>query len=72
MTRGGMKEYLDTIRNRCLHGDRQEKSRILNEAVRVAGRHLKALIEALRSQPRWRPGLKWGNPSSPVRRQSLP
>ena len=72
MTRVGMKEYLDPIRNRYLHGDRQEQSRILNEAVRVTGRHRQALIRALRSQPRWKPGVKWGDPSAPVRRQSLP
>lgn len=51
MTRGGMKEYLDAIRNRYNLGDRKEKTRILDEAVQVTGLHRKALIRALRTQP---------------------
>ena len=67
MTRGGMKEYLDAIRSRYLQGDRKEKSRILDEAERVTGRHRKALIRALRAQPRGTVGGKVGRP----RRYSL-
>ena len=51
MTRGGMKEYLDAIRDRYKRGNRQEKSRIPDEAERVTGRHRKGLIRALRAQP---------------------
>ena len=51
MTRGGMKEYLDAIRNRYILGDRKEKIRILDEAVQVTGLHRKALIRGLRTQP---------------------
>ena len=67
MTRGGMKEYLDAIRNRYNHGNRQEKSRILDEAERVTHRHRKALIRALRDQPRGTVMYKVGRP----RRYSL-
>ena len=62
-----MKEYLDAIRSRYLHGDRREKSRILDEAERVTGLHRKALIRAFRSQPRSTVGGKVGRP----RRYSL-
>ena len=62
MTRGAMKEYLDTIRPRYLRAGRKEKSRILDEAVRVTGLHRKALIRALRSQPRGTPRGRVGRP----------
>ena len=67
MTRGGMKEYLEAIRIRYIHGDRKEKSRILDEAERVTNLHRKALIRALRAQPRGTPRGKVGRP----RRYSL-
>ena len=60
MTRGGKKEYLEAIRNRYIHGDRKEKSRILDEAMQVTGLHRKALIRALRTQPRLTAGGKVG------------
>ena len=47
MTRGGMREYLDAIRPRYNRAGRREKGQILDEAVRVAGQHRKALIRAL-------------------------
>ena len=50
MTRGGMREYLDAIRPRYNRADRREKGQILDEAVRVAGQHRKALIRALNAQ----------------------
>ena len=62
MTRGGMKEYLDAIRMRYIHGDRKEKSRILDEAVQVTGLHRKALIRALRTPSRPAAGGKAGRP----------
>ena len=62
MTRGGMKEYLDAIRDRYIFGDRKEKSRILDEAAQVTGLHRKALIRALRTPPRPRVGGKAGRP----------
>ena len=62
MTRGGMKEYLEAIRNRYNLGDRKEKSRILDEAVQVTGLHRKALIRALRTPPRPTAGGKVGRP----------
>ena len=67
MTRGGMKEYLDAIRIRYLDGDRNEKSWILDEAERVTNLHRKALIRALRAQPRGTVRGKVGRP----RRYSL-
>ena len=51
MTRGGMKEYLDTIRPRYIRASRRDKSRILDEAQKVTGLHRKALIRSLRDQP---------------------
>ena len=62
MTRGGMKEYLEAIRNRYNLGDRNEKSRILDEAVQVTDLHRKALIRALRTPPRPTAGGKVGRP----------
>ncbi len=50
MTRGGMREYLDAIRPRYNRTGRREKGQILDEAVRVAGQHRKALIRALNAQ----------------------
>ena len=52
MTQGGMREYLYAFRNRYILADLKEKCRILDGAVRVTGLHRKALIRALRSQPR--------------------
>ncbi len=57
-----MKEYLGAIRNRYIHCDRNEKSRILDEAVQVTGLHRKALIRALRTPPRPTAGGKVGRP----------
>ena len=52
MTRGGMREYLDAIRDRYHRGGRKEKGRILDEAVRVTGQHRKTLIRSLNALPR--------------------
>ena len=51
MTRGSVKEYLEAIKVRYIRGDRKEKSRILDEAVRVTGHHRKSLVRALRGGP---------------------
>ena len=60
MTRAGMKEYLDDIRNRYILGDHKEKSQILDEAEQVTNRHRKALIRALWTPPPPRAGSKIG------------
>ncbi|MCY4365684.1 MAG: hypothetical protein OXE17_05600 [Chloroflexi bacterium] len=57
-----MKEYLDAIRDRYIHGDRKEKSRLLDEALQVTSLHRKALIRALRTPPRLTAGGKAGRP----------
>ena len=50
MTRGGLREFLDTIRPRYLRAGRRDKSRILDETQKVTGLHRKALIRSLRNQ----------------------
>ena len=47
MTRGGWREFLDTIRPRYLRADRRDKGRILDEAQKVTGLHRKVLIRSL-------------------------
>ena len=69
MTRGGVKEYLEAIRERYQRAKRQEKSGILDEAVQVTGHHRKALVRALRSRPARGAGRKAGRPSSTARRR---
>jgi len=46
------REYLARMRERYLIAKRQEKSRLLDEAVAVTGRHRKGLIRAWRAGPR--------------------
>jgi len=46
------REYLVRMRERYLIATRREKSRLLNEAVAVTGRHRKGLIRAWRAGPR--------------------
>jgi hypothetical protein len=48
MTRGGVKEYLEAVRERYLKASRREKGQILDEAVMVTGYHRKAAIRLLR------------------------
>ena len=62
MTRGGVKEYLEAIRERYQRAKRKEKSRILDEAVQDTGHHRKALVRALRSRPAQGAGKKAGRP----------
>ena len=62
MTRGGMKEYLEAIRGRYAQAGREEKGCILDEAVRVAGQHRKALIQSRRAKPSAGSGPKLGRP----------
>ena len=51
MTRGGVKEYLEAIRERYIKADRKEKGRLLDEAVQVTGLHRKSLIRSLKIRP---------------------
>ena len=62
MTRGGVKEYLEAIRERYQRAKRKEKSRILDEAVQDTGHHRKALVRALRSRLAQGAGKKAGRP----------
>lgn len=62
MTRGGVKEYIEAVRDRYRQADKRGKGRILDEAVQVTGYHRKALIRLLgrkgrvaRSRRRGRP-----------------
>ena len=48
MTRGGVKEYIEAVRERYLRGNRKEKGHILDEATRVTGDHREAVIGLLR------------------------
>ena len=56
MTRGGLKEYLEAIRERCIKAGRKEKGRLLDEVAQVTGRCRKSLIRALRTRPGPTPG----------------
>ena len=47
MTRGSVKEYLEANKVRYIRGDPKEKSRILEEAVRVTGHHRKSSVRPL-------------------------
>ena len=47
MTRGGVKEYIDAVRERYIRENRKEKGHILDEATRVTGCHRKAVIRLL-------------------------
>ena len=62
VTRGSVKEYLEAIKVRYIRGDRKEKSRILDEAVRVTGHHRKSLVRALRGGPEGGAGKRVGRP----------
>ena len=44
MTRGGVKEYIEAVRERHLKGSRKEKGQILDEVTDVIGYHRKAAI----------------------------
>ena len=48
MTRGGVKEYIEAIRERYLKAGRKEKGQILDEVTKVTGYHRKAAIRLLR------------------------
>ena len=48
MTRGGVKEYIEAVRERYLKANKTEKGQILDEAVIVTGYHRKAAIRLLR------------------------
>ena len=48
MTRGGVKEYIEALRQRYWTADRKEKGRILDEVTEVSGYHRKAVIRLLR------------------------
>ncbi len=49
MTRRGVREYIEAIRQRYRGGDKGEKGKILDEAAKVTGYHRKALIRLLGS-----------------------
>ena len=50
MTRTSIQEYLAAIRERYEGAGKEEKGRVLDEAVRITGYHRKALIRALRKK----------------------
>jgi hypothetical protein len=54
MTRGSIREYTEAVRGRYLRVSKKDKSRILDEFVKVIGCHRKAAIRLLRrgNQPR--------------------
>ncbi len=48
MTRGGVKEYIEAVRQRYLKVSRKEKGQNLDEVTKVTGYHRKAVIRLLR------------------------
>ena len=52
MTRGSIREYVEAVRGRYLMASKAEKSRILNELIKVIGCHRKAAIRLLRRKNR--------------------
>jgi len=48
MTRGGVKEYIEAVRERYLKANRKGKGQILDEVTKVTGYHRKAAIRLLR------------------------
>ena len=58
MTRGGVKEYIEALRERYLKANRMEKGRILDEVTEVTGYHRKAVIRLLRRS--WNSELEGG------------
>jgi hypothetical protein len=47
MTRVGVKEYVDALRDRYLRGSKKEKGKVLDEFVRVVGCHRKSAVRLL-------------------------
>jgi hypothetical protein len=47
MTRMGVKEYVDALRDRYLRGSKKEKGKVLDEFVRVVGCHRKSAVRLL-------------------------
>ena len=52
MTRGGVKEYIEAVKESYLKGSRREKGQILDEVTRVTGYHRKTVVRLLRRS--WR------------------
>jgi hypothetical protein len=63
MTRGSIREYVEAVRGRYLMASKAEKSRILNELIKVIGCHRKAAIRLLRRKNRSTTNKKRGRPS---------
>ena len=63
MTRGSIREYVEAVRGRYLMASKAEKSRILNELIKVIGCHRKAAIRLLRRKNRSDTNKKRGRPS---------
>jgi hypothetical protein len=63
MTRGSIREYVEAVRGRYLMASKAEKSRILNELIKVIGCHRKAAIRLLRRKNRSNTNKKRGRPS---------
>ena len=62
MTRGGIREYAEAVRERYLLASKKEKGKILDEFTKVTGRHRKAAIRLFRHQNQSRPNKKRGRP----------
>ena len=63
MTRGSIREYVEVVRGRYIMASKAEKSRILNELIKVIGCHRKAAIRLLRRKNRANTNKKRGRPS---------
>jgi hypothetical protein len=47
MTRMGIKEYVEALRERYSRGSKKEKGKVLDEFVRVVGCHRKSAVRLL-------------------------
>ena len=63
MTRGSIREYVEAVKGRYLMASKAEKSKILNELIKVIGCHRKAAIRLLRRKNRSATNKKRGRPS---------
>ncbi|MCJ7808159.1 MAG: hypothetical protein MUP73_05610, partial [Dehalococcoidia bacterium] len=62
MTRGGIQEYTEAVRERYLRASKKEKGRILDEFTEVVGCHRKAAIRLLHRTNQGRVNRKRGCP----------
>lgn len=60
MTRGSTLEYVAAVRERYFAGSKKDKTKILDEFIRVTGQHRKSAIRLLRRTRRQKPAKRRG------------